>query len=227
MDVYINNFINTKSYRKFEDISNKNLIVQWYCCDCGQSYGTIIYHDHIVDLLNKEDDVSRLKYYSSIIYNHPLLNSNYQLLSSLTPDFLERKFFDDEDLEYFGMQRSNSINLPINNQKHDSKPEKLLEFNTSLTHRNSICTEENNNSSISQGSPSNQNDFDHVQSCYNETEETINLNSPVENGTPYNDDNDKKDPNQYLISTPERFVCNRCSHMMCPYCPKLRCKDLS
>lgn len=31
---------------------------------------------------------------------------------------------------------------------------------------------------------------------------------------------------QYLIDTPKRYNCSRCSHMMCPYCPKLRFRDL-
>ncbi len=27
------------------------------------------------------------------------------------------------------------------------------------------------------------------------------------------------------ISLPSRFDCNRCGHMMCPYCPKMRYGD--
>lgn len=222
MDVYINNLINVKSYKKFGDISNKDLIVQWYCCDCGQSYGTIIYHDHIVDLMNKdEDDVSRLKYYSSVIYNHPQLNSNYHVLTSVSPDVHERRFFEEEDPEYFSMHRSHSINLPIKDQPGD-KSHKYLD--STLSYRNSVSTEENRYSTLSLGSPNNS-DFEHVNSS-TENDDTMNLASNLLDGA-YHDVNDKKDPNQYLISTPERFVCNRCSHMMCPYCPKLRCKDLT
>lgn len=29
-----------------------------------------------------------------------------------------------------------------------------------------------------------------------------------------------------ILSTPKRFVCYRCDHMMCPYCLKLRVRDL-
>lgn len=38
--------------------------------------------------------------------------------------------------------------------------------------------------------------------------------------------NIKNSKDKYLIDTPKRYNCNRCSHMMCPYCPKLRVRDL-
>ena len=30
-----------------------------------------------------------------------------------------------------------------------------------------------------------------------------------------------------MVESPTRFVCHRCSHMMCPYCPKVRLRDLA
>lgn len=29
-----------------------------------------------------------------------------------------------------------------------------------------------------------------------------------------------------ILSVPKRFVCHRCHHMMCPYCKKIRLKDI-
>lgn len=30
-----------------------------------------------------------------------------------------------------------------------------------------------------------------------------------------------------MLKIPTRFTCHRCDHMMCPYCPKIRIKDLN
>lgn len=35
------------------------------------------------------------------------------------------------------------------------------------------------------------------------------------------------EPETVLLKVPTRFTCHRCNHMMCPYCPKVRVKDLT
>ena len=32
---------------------------------------------------------------------------------------------------------------------------------------------------------------------------------------------------EIVLKIPTRFTCHRCDHMMCPYCPKIRLKDLN
>lgn len=155
------------------DSNNANKICQWYCCSCGQSYGSIIYKcdkdgDERYgknDSERKAEDVllRKLKHYSNILYHSSsLLSPDQSCLVS--PTFAtgnpQTGYFDmirAKDPTHSGHQHVSEVHSP-----HVSLPYGYVDYNDRIS-----------------------------------------------------------------LSIPTRFTCHRCSHMMCPYCLKIRLKDLS
>lgn len=150
-----------------------NKICQWYCCDCGQSYGTIIFKDK-QDIGRNNSNISTVKYYSSILYNkHIVINE------SLSP-------MEEDDYDY-------------------------------LTVKNVILK----HTKLSIVIPDNMDVYSHSSTI------NANISHRIEQPHPHcQDDLHDNDEATILVNGPKRFNCHRCQHMMCPYCPKIRYKDL-
>lgn len=128
-------------------LQDKNRICQWYCCECGQTYGSIIYkqksgHYSTSASTDQSSIIENLKYYSQFIYQPP-----------------HRTHEDPET--------------------HDPEPDVKYDSDDSILQTN-LPTLNSNNSEVE----------------------------------------------EIFLDPPTRFNCHRCNHMMCPYCLKVRIKDL-
>ncbi|CAH6722102.1 hypothetical protein CLIB1444_08S01926 [[Candida] jaroonii] len=169
-------------------------ICQWYCCDCGQSYGTIIYKDKNV---KKDSPNADVKYYSSMLYNNNII-IDYK-------DFLSPTIETQED-DYFKVRTVDLNNSKSRNQKIHQQIKDHININDHHDHHNNSNNTLDNQLLHNQSSSSNQKEYTRNDSLSSE-------------------ENDSE-LDELLINGPKRFSCHRCQHMMCPYCPKLRYKDL-
>lgn len=173
-----------------EDVGNRKIddqkICQWYCCQCGQSYGSITYtgeerHNNLEDLSTKPDSQSTnenrehhdesnplqaLRYYSQFVYDNPVTGA-YSYAASHIRGFLDGDSTSEEGEETDGSQSSHPPQVSRQSLTND------------VTSSNYLIQLDSGN---------------HHQQVY--------------------------------ISVPSRFNCHRCNHMMCPYCLKIRVKDL-
>ncbi|ODV81475.1 uncharacterized protein CANTADRAFT_109967 [Suhomyces tanzawaensis NRRL Y-17324] len=140
-----------------------NQICQWYCCACGQSYGSIIYRDH------RPSDPSM----------------------SATPT------------------TPTMPAAPVAPATPAKSPHCLNEYLLqSLKHYSLLI--------------------------YNHAPPTANVDSNYTTDTPVRSPGSFEEvpslagPRDGIsLKVPTRFTCHRCDHMMCPYCPKVRVKDLA
>ncbi|EGW31209.1 uncharacterized protein SPAPADRAFT_141071 [Spathaspora passalidarum NRRL Y-27907] len=170
--------------------SSENKICQWYCCSCGQSYGSVIYKDADGHVETREEHernnntdpntnyiLDNLKYYSQVVYRDHL---------------------------------HTVTNIPRpNNDNHSMRKSKSSEpmYSDCIQPKPMIL----NYTSSSPPSPT----MNPV---------TTPLMSPI--SLDLQNNNTINYQERIIISAPTRFTCHRCDHMMCPYCPKLRLKDL-
>ena len=175
-----------------ENSQNANKICQWYCCSCGQSYGSIIYKENIETEITeeKEDDIliKRLKYYSQILYSGGNPSSLIRLYSKY---------------EY------------LNGSKNLRTPEERANVNyfEPIRRRSSSMTDISDfKDRMGDSEPVHHTISTFASSC---TSPSV---SPVPGLFEYN--------NKVAVCIPTRFNCHRCNHMMCPYCLKIRLKDL-
>ena len=160
-----------------------NKICQWYCCSCGQCYGSILYKT--TEELKPRESIDNhllesLKYYSQLAYN----NTRYH-----EPNYtLKRKNTSETASE--SKKRPSNLPLQAPRKKKALSPGDL----TIVRHDTSF--------------------FPHALETYSDDEDAE--SSP-----------DTEAEEHVLLETPTRFTCHRCNHMMCPYCPKVRVKDLA
>lgn len=166
-------------------------ICQWYCCDCGQSYGTVIYKDKNI---KKDSPNADVKYYSSILYNNNIIIDYKDLLSPS---------IETHEDEYFKIRT-----VDLNNKSKDQKFHQHIKDHINLNehHEHTNNNIDNQLNLHNQSTSRNQKDYSRNDSLSSE-------------------ENDSE-IDELLINGPKRFSCHRCQHMMCPYCPKLRYKDL-
>ncbi|KAK6460161.1 hypothetical protein DFJ63DRAFT_338110 [Scheffersomyces coipomensis] len=162
--------------------NDTNKICQWYCCSCGQSYGSIIYKatsiEEPVSTFLRTHDLHGLKYYSQMSYtnnDHPPPID----VTHIKPDLNHRISQNSDSFDLY------QDTIPSRNSSTSSSGSC---FSSHIHRTNSTDTE--------------------IQSIPPEIETTSNNKEDV------------------ILNTPTRFDCHRCNHMMCPYCPKLRLKDL-
>ncbi|KAL6450806.1 hypothetical protein SBY92_001052 [Candida maltosa Xu316] len=185
-----NTSTNTKETTKSPNITpnnspistSDNTICQWYCCSCGQSYGTVLYKD-----------------------DHSNQNQQHQPLPSSSSSTSSSNYILD-NLKYYSQ-------VVYRDHKH------VISNSPSLSGNNAA-----NNSST--------NYFECKQPTTTTTTTTNNHQDYPDSPTlsPIDLNNNKNNLIDYqektVLNIPTRFTCHRCSHMMCPYCPKLRLKDL-
>ncbi|CAX42563.1 conserved hypothetical protein [Candida dubliniensis CD36] len=166
--------------------TSDNKICQWYCCSCGQSYGSVLYRDDYREVRpNGQPPQKRarsldssnyildsLKYYSQVVYRdhkHVISNASFSSSSSVN---------NNADTNYF-----------------DCK--------TTTTDSSTQSTEGSHSPIIAPNTP-----------MLSPLHLNLNHNSFIDYGE------------KVILNIPTRFTCHRCDHMMCPYCLKLRLKDL-
>lgn len=180
---------NTNTGNKVDmgDSQNANKICQWYCCSCGQSYGSIIYKDNRETEIaeEKEDDIfiKKLKYYSQILY------------SGGDPSYSKYEY--------------------LNSSKNLRTPEERVNVNyfEPVRRRSSSMTDLNENfKRLGDTEP-----VPHAISTFPSSCTSPSV-SPVPGLFEYN--------SKVAVCIPTRFNCHRCNHMMCPYCLKIRLRDL-
>lgn len=162
-------------------LTSDNKICQWYCCSCGQSYGSVLYKDDYREVRpNGQPPQKRarsldssnyildsLKYYSQVVYGdhkHVISNASFSAGSSVNSN---------ADTNYFDCKTATTD------------------------------TEESHSPTITPNTP---------------------MLSPLHLNLNHNSFIDYRE--KIILNIPTRFTCHRCDHMMCPYCLKLRLKDL-
>ncbi|KAK6458684.1 uncharacterized protein RJT20DRAFT_4272 [Scheffersomyces xylosifermentans] len=230
--------------------ANDNKICQWYCCSCGQSYGSIIYPNSV------EEDVSRNLHPHKDTPNHGLpiatkysngTNGSYfnpSIHSSTsnhhtnsTSDYLL------QNLKYYSqIVYSKGIDTP-------HRPDSALSgrsisedtsfyrnydiYSPSLSNVQTIDDEQENLSFKRSESLGDLLDGDAAISLRDEDYEdsttvpstaTSTISSNTDSGSQFSESGQGSN---IILNIPTRFTCHRCDHMMCPYCPKVRMRDLT
>ncbi|KAG5418184.1 hypothetical protein I9W82_004514 [Candida metapsilosis] len=188
-------------------LNSDNKICQWYCCSCGQSYGSVLYkHDYLkqnestehqeaANIYRTENPPTQstrnyifdsLKYYSQVVYrDHKHVLSNSPTLVK-GDNYFECKGGDPNDAYNDNRQ-----------QQQEHSQEKPQEQTSAIDTPDSPRL----NPHTPLVSPLH-----------------LDLNSSSNSLIEYQD--------RAILSIPNRFTCHRCNHMMCPYCLKLRLKDI-
>ncbi|CCG23574.1 hypothetical protein CORT_0D07410 [Candida orthopsilosis Co 90-125] len=188
-------------------LNSDNKICQWYCCSCGQSYGSVLYKDdyikqnefnerpEVADIYRTEKPPTQstrnyifdsLKYYSQVVYRdhkHVLSNSPTLVKSD----------------NYFECKVGQS-NGEYNHHSHQPQVQ-TQEKSQELPDAADTPESPRLNPHTPLVSP--------LQ---------LDLNCSSTSLIEYQD--------RAILSIPNRFTCHRCDHMMCPYCLKLRLKDI-
>lgn len=201
-------------------ITSNNRICQWYCCSCGQSYGTVLYKDdynsfqpngepeqHRATTLDSSNYIlDNLKYYSQVVYR----DHKHVLSNSTSNEEPTTNYFNCKDCEPESSSSSLSTNRNHNHNHHHHHYQPIPTTNIP-----SSTTTNQRKYSIENHSPDSPTFL---------SENPRNILSPL--NIELNDDNLIDFKEKFILNIPTRFTCHRCSHMMCPYCPKLRLKDL-
>ncbi|RLV91002.1 hypothetical protein JA1_004189 [Spathaspora sp. JA1] len=185
--------------------NSDNKICQWYCCSCGQSYGSVLYKDSEGNLETREEHqqknsnsdsnnnyiLDNLRYYSQVVYRDHINNSMATNISqpSSSSNELSRSNYNDSRPAF-----KTTLSEPIYSDFKSPKP--AVPNYTLHTPPGPIPH------------------FDHSTPMMSPT------STDLQNG------NTIDYQERIILSVPTRFTCHRCNHMMCPYCPKLRLKDL-
>lgn len=147
---------------------DENKICQWYCCSCGQSYGTIIYKGD-----SSHKDISITNYHTL----HDYLLENLKYYSQMV--------YNDDNLQFQYMRPKASSAQNTTGHASQSTGGQNSQLPTHHMHRD-------------------------LGANYS-----------------YSTSADASGDTSLMVEIPTRFVCHRCSHMMCPYCPKVRLRDLA
>ncbi|RCK67745.1 hypothetical protein Cantr_02243 [Candida viswanathii] len=190
--------------------ASNNRICQWYCCSCGQSYGTVLYKDdynHPLQPMGEPEanrattldsanyTLDNIKYYSQVVYRdhkHVLSSGGSHNESNNSPT------------NYFNC-KDRTMSTSSATSDHHPIPASSTSSTSTAKHRHDSIDNHSPESPSFMPQKSN-----HILSPLN-----IDLN---DNLIDYQE--------KIILNIPTRFTCHRCSHMMCPYCPKLRLKDL-
>lgn len=159
-------------------------ICQWYCCDCGQTHGQILYTDAPSDVPSKTDYIGKVKYYSRVVYDKSHNNhENYDCHEGASPN-------DTNTLPL------NATHMHTHTHTHDADTLHLHDLPPL-----SPAGDSDNESLDSPPLPLTY--LLHIDKDYLGVQKQ-----------------------KVVLDPPSRFTCRRCNHMMCPYCLKIRLRDL-
>lgn len=224
--------------------ADDNKICQWYCCSCGQSYGSIHYN-HNEEKSKETSNESHNPIEQDLIGNENQYHSNININidtpsgistnSSVESPFLNSPTLNVQDFRYYGqMGHSNSL--------EPSRSESNLS-GSSVTESSSpkTCNYDFYSPSLSQRHMDNENApltltrskslGDLLEDKYEQSQTTIPGSRDPLHLHPTENDHDNYNQRsvrgcEIILNIPTRFTCHRCNHMMCPYCPKVRLRDL-
>lgn len=210
--------------------ADDNKICQWYCCSCGQSYGSVIYKNKIDDpeIRDIEDPTTTTTTASSQFkllhhhHHHQHLHQPHLLRESAsTNDVIE-------NLRYYSQvvyrdhipprtlfESSNSTN---GDQQYPTLSSTLQQ------HQQQLHEEKLRRQPIK--SVSDISDCRHPTPILGGYPMVANHSGSTQALSPINLDGNSYQDDNVIVNIPNRFTCHRCDHMMCPYCPKLRLRDL-
>lgn len=218
--------------------SNSSSICQWYCCNCGQSYGSVIYKSSGgSDLAIYPPDASQVSETEETpTEKHTASSSPSPYTCSLSPSVSNTPPVSSSS----PVSNSTLTNEPASCQLVETAPshlQKIMYYSQIIYSNSGIDSHHPNPSSSSslsmpplihsssfppaalspleEENSSVQSHLSHLGPCSPESE----ITEP--------DDKLQTTASHVLVDPPNRFNCHRCYHMMCPYCPKLRMKDLS
>ncbi|KAI5959069.1 uncharacterized protein KGF55_005559 [Candida pseudojiufengensis] len=233
--------INNTTNQKFSQNSD-NKICQWYCCSCGQSYGSVLYKENdnnnqSSSTINEKNQTTQSNE-TQLPYNQ--LEEEIQR-SSYNRDNLNRNYIFD-NLKYYSNvvykdhHQNQIINSPIKSNQStnyfDFKPSSSSTPTSSSTDLKSPSrkrereeikelTEDNLESSPKIRQKSISSDDPQIQTPILSP---LNINLELQSTTSSKNLYEYKQ--KVILDIPTRFICHRCNHMMCPYCLKLRLKDI-
>lgn len=185
-----------------------NKICQWYCCSCGQSYGSVIYK-------HKHDDDDQEHDANDEIQEHGEQEQQHSFRPQRVRENSSNNYIMDNLRYYSRVVYRDHISAGLLTELEQQRQPPLHSTTRPLPIRSiSDYTD------CKQPMPIIANHPMLVTHSAQPSTSPSQLLSPISlDGTNYQDDN-------VIVSIPTRFTCHRCDHMMCPYCPKLRLKDL-
>ncbi|KAI5967270.1 hypothetical protein CANMA_003090 [Candida margitis] len=181
-------------------LDSDNKICQWYCCSCGQSYGSVLYKD---DYIQQEGFIER-----------PEATSTYR--TEKPPTQSTRNYIFDS-LKYYSQVVYRDHKHVLSNSPTLVKTDNYFECKQGQPNSHPHSQEQKKQTDQSE-------DMDCPQSPKLNPHTPLisplhlDLNSNANSLIEYQD--------RAILSIPNRFTCHRCNHMMCPYCLKLRLKDI-
>lgn len=179
-------------------IPDQNKICQWYCCLCGQCFGQIYYKNLEKREITYTND-------SGATGNNSIVENNLM-----------------DRLKYYSKivyNQSESPETKDNNKIENEAEEEDSDYFQVLPTLNSGLN--------SPGTTTLElNDRNYNFNFNRETGPRNHLHpdDAQSNNNPY--PNNHGTSSKVVLKIPTRFTCHRCDHMMCPYCPKIRLKDL-
>lgn len=155
------------------NLQDQNRICQWYCCECGQTYGSIIYKQK-----SNYSTTSNSQYRANTAHSNSISNSNSTTTNSTTTNSNSNSEYNiTEKLRYYSQFIYSHHETPAAAEPHESDPDEKYDSDDSILHTSLL-------------------------------------------------DDNKSKIEEIILDPPTRFTCHRCNHMMCPYCLKVRIKDL-
>lgn len=199
-------------------LNDRNKICQWYCCYCGKSYGTIIYknantnYNNITNNNYSESNSITTSFVNLMYGNSNIITTTNNLLEMNEVEIMHQLRLNDTKL-------NQSYQIPCNDSSDlftrldiKSQSSHLWDIYENELPINSTIKTSSSFSSSSSSPPSSTKHLTGSTSNYT-TQNCSNRIIPFHNNT-------------VILNTPTRYTCNRCHHMMCPYCLKVRVKDL-
>ncbi|KAI5968433.1 hypothetical protein KGF57_000127 [Candida theae] len=191
-------------------LNSDNKICQWYCCSCGQSYGSVLYKDDS----NKKDGFTE----------HPQMANNHRTEASPTASTRNYIF---DSLKYYSQ-------VVYRDHKHAlSNSPTLMKADNYFEYKERQSNGEYNHYAHHTREHAQQHAQEHsLESDVIDTPESPRLNPHTPLISPLHLDLNSSShslieyQDRAILSIPSRFTCHRCNHMMCPYCLKLRLKDI-
>ncbi|WLF78572.1 hypothetical protein PVL30_002312 [Lodderomyces elongisporus] len=227
----------------------ENKICQWYCCSCGQSYGSVLYKDNNTNLqrsnsLNEECTESSI---NSTVANNTSQNlntaantttsnlgsSNSSAAAAATSSSSSSSNYVFDNLRYYSSVVFQDHKHVIMNSPKLQKAEGYFDHRSTqsqISYNSAAIRNADGNVQTNSTTPcTSHTNLTHLDTTCPESP-TIKPHTPILSPLHLDLNNSSTGLIEYqdrvILNTPSRFTCHRCDHMMCPYCLKLRFKDL-
>ncbi|CAN3367091.1 hypothetical protein DICA1_E22100 [Diutina catenulata] len=195
---------------------NDTKICQWYCCSCGQSYGSIIYKP-----TSEVDDVTPTHpTFPTLPATEPIPAASGAITTEEDPkdgDASTNQLNDYliKSIKYYSQIVYNKLDTPtIPEEETNPYADEINPYEFPEVRRSSSFNDVISPTLLAE-----------TNSVVTPTPIYIRTTTSTTPASNYDYDDMGRD--DVILNIPTRFTCHRCDHMMCPYCPKVRVKDLS